>query len=146
MCKLLPPPLPPVFLLSQDPELELKVESQFEGRDFPQLSSFLESQVHLYSFASIMACLPFPLSVTAPRFHSLSVPLEIMGVIISTAVSSSSSSSSYGNGCVGNTLYRALRRGESVGSQHGPCNALSMCHSVQVQAVLPKAKTPEPVA
>ena len=116
-----------VYLLSQDPELELKVESQFEGRDFPQLSSFLESQVHLYSLASIMACLPFPLSVTAPRFIASHVPLKIMGIIISPAISSSSSSSSsYGSGCVGNTLYRAPRRGESVGSQHGPCNAL-MC-------------------
>lgn len=29
----------------QEPYLDLKVESHFEGRDFPQLSSFIEAQV-----------------------------------------------------------------------------------------------------
>ena len=34
-----------VFSIVQDPELQLVIESQFEGRNFPQLSSFIENQV-----------------------------------------------------------------------------------------------------
>ena len=38
-----------ISILLQDPSLEMTVNSQFEGRQYPQLSSIIESQVQYYS-------------------------------------------------------------------------------------------------